>query len=81
MTTSYFPCQGCGCEPDSTGTYHHNRGCLAWESMVGPYSTPNPPKIHLPRTVKEGWTCPNCGAGIAPWMPYCSFCKPKEEEK
>lgn len=23
----------------------------------------------------EGWICPNCSKGVAPWMPFC--CKPQ----
>lgn len=80
----YVKCPGCGSEDHA-----HAEGCTAWEAVVGPFATPNPPYqgpgtpphpsyVPGPRT---GWVCPRCGAGIAPWMPYCSFCRPDRKEE
>lgn len=82
ITQDGTTCPGCGASRVGC-TYYHKGGCPAWAAVVGPYSTPNPPPkpgtVYPPK--KLGWICPNCQAGIAPWMPYCSFCRPDRKEK
>ena len=37
--------------------------------------TNNPPNCDMPLThgfgKQEGWICPVCGRGVAPWVDYC----------
>jgi hypothetical protein len=39
---------------------------------TSPYYPPRPVPPANP-----GWRCPNCGAGVAPWMPSCPNCVPR----
>ena len=43
----------------------------ALKLSTDPYIVSPPPKT--------GWICPKCGAGVAPWMPYCSLCRREEK--
>ena len=29
--------------------------------------------------VQNGWICPGCGRGYAPWVPMCHFCPAPEQ--
>lgn len=33
------------------------------------------------KALRQGWECPVCKTGNAPWMPYCGTCRDRENAK
>lgn len=57
-------CNGCG-QPGLRGVTH---ACIKINGF--PFiANPNPST-----PTQTGWSCPSCGNGNAPWLPYCHFC-------
>ena len=51
---------------DDASTYQRPQDRWLQKRPKGQFTPSQPPKA--------GWICPKCGAGVAPWMPYCSLC-------
>lgn len=67
-----YKCAVCGAWVPN-GTIHSCGGSMPWR-----YPQPvQPPAVTWNVT---GWKCPSCGAGVAPFMPYCPHCAPTKDE-
>lgn len=43
---------------------------------VTPTTPPHQPPGLFPH--QQGWKCPSCGAGVAPWQSVCPACRPMQ---
>ena len=48
-------------------------GCHACNGYSGNWTIRVPAPVSSP--MRQGWLCPACGHGNAPWIPYCVNCK------
>ena len=65
-------CMRCGAEMNRTT--HGNYACPKCGIVVNDWEhRPQNCDTSLPQDFdkKEGWICPVCGRGIAPWVDYC----------
>lgn len=46
---------------------------------ANPYVYPTDTAPATITITQTGWRCPNCGMGVAPFMPYCPNCYPKKQ--
>ena len=65
-------CMRCGKEMENTtgGNYHCPSCDMAVNDLV---YRPSNCDIPMPKSFgkQEGWVCPVCGRGVAPWVDYC----------
>lgn len=65
-------CMRCGAEMNSTTNVNYtcpNCGTEVYNSADKPQNCDVSPIQNFDK--KEGWVCPVCGRGVAPWVDYC----------